>query len=124
MEKVTRERVLDALCAIRCGAADTEEALHKQAGDALRAAGFLPEHEKRLGPRCRIDFLVGEIGIEIKKSRPQRSALISQLSRYAQCGQIEELIVIAPRGVDMPAMIGGKRVTMLSLERLWGIWLP
>ena len=43
---------------------------------------------------------------------------------YAACAQVESLVVIAPRGVDLPRTIGGKRVTMLGLERLWGISLP
>ena len=64
------------------------------------------------------------VGLEIKKNKPQRAALLAQLERYAACPQVDELIVIAPRGVSVPKMIGGKRVTMLALERLWGISLP
>ncbi len=33
-------------------------------------------------------------------------------------------MIIAPRGVDLPRTVCGKRVTMLGLERLWGISLP
>ena len=118
------EAVLAALRGIRCGAACTEEELHAQALGALSAAGLEPCHEVRLSPRCRIDVMCGGVGIEIKKSRPQRAALLRQLERYAACAQVESLVVIAPRGVDLPRTIGGKRVTMLGLERLWGISLP
>ena len=117
-------RVLEALKTIRCGASDTEEALHMQAARALRAAGIEAIHEARLGPHCRIDFLAGDIGIEIKKKRPERSRLAAQLARYAACAQVRALIVVAPHGVDLPGSIGGKRITMLALERLWGICLP
>ena len=68
--------------------------------------------------------LVGDIGVEIKKKRPQRAPLVAQLTRYANCPQIARLIVLAPRGVDLPKSIGGKPVTMMSLEKLWGIMLP
>ena len=118
------EDVVQALLSIRCGAACTEEELHALALGALSAAGLSPQHEVRLAPRCRIDFLAGEIGIEIKKKRPERAKLIAQLSRYAACPQVRELIVVAPRGVNLPRRIGGKPVTMLALERLWGISLP
>ena len=124
MERSEFGRILDALRAVRCGAADTEEALHGQIAGALFAAGIEAQHEVRLAPRCRIDFLVGGVGIEIKKNRPQRSLLIMQLERYAACDQVHELLVIAPRGVSLPKAIGGKRVTVLALERLWGISLP
>lgn len=118
------ERVLSALRAVRCGASATEEELHALAAQAFVAAGIEAQHEARLGPQCRIDFLCGNVGVEIKKSRPERAKLIAQLTRYAACGQVSALVVVAPRGVSLPKAIGGKPVAMLALERLWGIWLP
>lgn len=124
MSEEERERVLKALETIRCPAACTEMELHEQAARAFERFGLPARHEVALGPRCRIDFMVGGIGVEIKKSRPQPAALISQLRRYAACAQVEELIVVAPRGVNLPKTALGKRVTMVGLERLWGISLP
>ena len=109
---------------MRVGAADSEEQLHRQAAEAFANAGLEAAHEVSLAPRCRIDFMVGDIGVEIKKKRPQRAPLVAQLTRYANCPQIARLIVLAPRGVDLPKSIGGKPVTMMSLEKLWGIMLP
>ena len=117
-------RVADALGTIRCSASAAEEELHAQVAQALGAAGLEAEHEVRLAPRCRIDFMVGEIGIEIKKKRPERAKLAAQLARYAACTQVSALIVVAPQGVNLPRTIGGKPVTMIALERLWGISLP
>ena len=116
--------IMDALCTIRCGASSSEEELHVQVSSALAAAGIGAVHEARLAARCRIDFLAGNVGIEIKKRRPEREKLLAQLTRYADCEQIEQLLVVAPRGVNLPKQIDGKPVTMLALERLWGIWLP
>lgn len=118
------QRVADALGTIRCSASAAEDELHAQVAQALGAAGIEAAHEVRLAPRCRIDFLAGKIGIEIKKKRPERAKLIAQLARYAACPQVRALIVVAPRGVNLPRRIGGKPVTMLALERLWGISLP
>ena len=117
-------RVAEALGAIRCSASAAEEELHTQVAQALGAAGIEAAHEVRLTPRCRIDFMAGGIGIEIKKKRPERAKLIAQLARYAACPQVCALIVVAPRGVNLPRRIGEKPVTMLALERLWGISLP
>lgn len=116
--------VTAALGTLRVGAADSEKRLHEQAAEAFARAGLEAAHEVRLAPRCRIDFMVGGVGVEIKKKRPQRTPLIAQLTRYASCPQVERLVVLAPRGVDLPKSIGGKPVTMMSLERLWGIMLP
>ena len=118
------ERILRAMETIRCGAACTEEELHAQIARALSEHGLDAQHEVRLAPRCRIDFMCGGVGIEIKKNRPERAKLIAQLSRYAVCDQVEALVVAAPRGVNLPREIAGKRVTMVALERLWGISLP
>ena len=104
------ERAKAAIEAMRIGAADTEEEIHMQAARMFENAGLAAEHEVRLAPRCRIDFMVG--------------ALTAQLARYAACPQVERLLVLAPRGVDLPNRIGGKPVTMMSLEKLWGISLP
>ena len=116
--------VIEAIKTIRCGAAATEEELHMLVARALDVAGIGAKHEARLASRCRIDFLAGDIGIEIKKNRPDRTKLIAQLSRYADCACISQLVVIAPRAVHLPRRIGGKPGAMVALERLWGIWLP
>ena len=124
MDAEQMQRIRAAICAIRCGAADTEEMLHSSVHAALENAGFSPVHEARLAPRCRIDFLVEDLGIEIKKSRPSPALLKRQLARYATCEQVGALLVIAPRGVNLPKTIGGKPVAQIALERLWGIALP
>lgn len=118
------ERVLAAISVIRCPAVCEESELHALALRALDDAGLAPRHEVTLAPGCRIDVMCGGVGIEIKKSRPQPARLRRQLERYAACDAVEQLVVIAPRGVNLPQRIGGKRVAMVALERLWGIWLP
>ena len=124
MEEREMQRLVQAICSVRCGAAQSEGELHDLVKHALEAAGFSPVHEARLAPRCRIDFLVDDLGIEIKKSRPNPAQLKRQLARYADCDAIASLLVIAPRGVNLPKTIGGKPVLQIGLERLWGISLP
>lgn len=117
-------RIVRAMETIRCGASCTEEELHAQVAQVLMACGLEAEHEVRLAPRCRIDFMCGDVGIEIKKNKPERAKLIAQLTRYAACDRVKMLVVAAPRGVRLPDRIGGKPVIMVALERLWGISLP
>ncbi len=124
MQGAELERVLSALLALRCGASMTEAELHALCAHAFEDAELAAQHEARLAPRCRIDFLIGDIGIEIKKRRPERAKLLAQLERYAACEQVAQLVVVAPRGLNLPACVGGKRVTLVALERLWGIALP
>ena len=118
------ERVIQALETIRCPAVCEEAELHGLIAEALSKAGLQARHEVTLAPRCRIDFMAGGVGVEVKKIRPARGALHRQLLRYAACPQVESLVVVAPRGVNLPRMAAGKRIYMVCLERLWGISLP
>ena len=64
------DRVLDALGTLRSPFAPYEADLHLRVGECLRAAGLPAVHEALLAPGCRIDYLVGGVGVEIKKGRP------------------------------------------------------
>ena len=123
---VTREigRISDALAAVRMPAQPEEYDIHAAVADALRDAGRAFEHEYRLGPRRRIDFRVGRIGIEVKKGRPASSALTAQLRRYMESDALDGAIVVVQRATALPETLGGKPVCLISLNRLWGVALP
>lgn len=115
-------RIAEALSVIRVTKAMPEEyELHAAVAEALSAAGMRFEHEARLAPRCRIDFLCGDTGIEIKKGRVPYARLMAQCERYLACGSVSELIVIAPVTLRIPEKVCGKRVMVLALDRLWGV---
>jgi len=117
-------RLTDALSGIRTPAAPGEYDLHAEVALALQGAGISCEHEYRLAPRCRIDFLSGRIGIEVKKGRPAPADLRKQLTRYLESDVLDAVIVVVQHAVTLPNAIGGKPVVQLSLNRLWGIALP
>jgi hypothetical protein len=98
--------------------------IHTQVAEALGAAGLSFAHEYRLGPRCRIDFRVGRIGIEVKKGRPAPSELTKQLRRYLESDALDGMIVVTQRVTALPATINGKPVKLITLNRLWGVALP
>ena len=117
-------RVADALASVRMPAQPEEYDIHAAVADALAAAGLAYVHEYRLGPRNRIDFLVGRVGIEVKKGRPATSDLTRQLRRYLAADALDGLIVVTQRVTAVPGEICGKPVMLVSLNRLWGVALP
>jgi len=116
--------IIDALAAVRMPARPEEYDIHAQVASALGAAGLEYAHEYRLGPRRRIDFKVGRVGIEVKKGRPASSDLAKQLGRYLTSEELDAVIVVTQRVARVPAAIGGKPVYIVSLNRLWGVALP
>ena len=117
-------RIVSALSAVRMPAQPEEYDIHAAVAAALKDAGLACEHEYRLGPRRRIDFRVGRIGIEVKKGRPAPSELLAQLRRYMESDDLDAVIVVTQRAVALPGTIGGKTVKQVSLNRLWGVALP
>ena len=116
-------RVADALAAVRMPAQPEEYDIHAAVADALSAAGLAFIHEYRLGPRNRIDFLVGRVGIEVKKGRPATSDLTRQLRRYLAADALDGLIVVTQRVTAVPGVICAKPVILVSLNRVWGLAL-
>ena len=116
--------MVQALAAVRVPAQPEEYDIHAAIARALSGAGLEFEHEYRLGPRRRIDFRVGRVGIEVKKGRPASSQLREQLRRYLESDALDAVIVVAQRVTWVPEAICGKPVRLVSLNRLWGVALP
>ncbi|MBR1820701.1 MAG: hypothetical protein IJ769_03660 [Clostridia bacterium] len=117
-------RIAAAIAAVRMPAQPEEYDIHAAIAEALTAAGLEFEHEYKLGPRRRIDFRVGRVGIEVKKGRPATSELTRQLRRYLESDALDGVIVVTQRVTALPGSICGKPVTLVSLNRLWGVALP
>lgn len=118
------QTIVCALSSIRIPAMPGEYDLHADVSAALTRAGIAHIHEYRLAPRCRIDFLAGRIGIEIKKGRPAPTALKEQLTRYLNCDDLDAIIVVVQQTVNLPQTMFCKPVKLVSLNRLWGVALP
>ena len=116
--------VLGALQTMRPPFALYEYDIHQMVEDCLRENGFHYIHEARIGPGCRIDYLVGTVGIEIKKGKPMPQILTRQLVRYAACETVDSLLVVTQRSVKLPKVIEGKPIASLVLSQLWGVALP
>ena len=118
------DRILAALSAIRVPAQPEEYEIHAEIARALDAAGIEYIHECKLGPRRRIDFLCGAIGIEVKKGKPDGTRLRAQLARYLEDGRMRAAVVVLQRPCALPERICGKIVRVVALNRLWGVALP
>ena len=116
--------VTDALKTLRAPLAMGEYDLHRQIAQALTEKRLAFSHEHLLMPRCRIDFLVGDVGIEVKRGRPNKATLLRQVERYLASDALSAIILVMERGFDLPDSILGKPCVVLSLQKLWGIANP
>ena len=65
-----------------------------------------------------IDFLVGDVGIEVKIEGPAREVL-RQLTRYADDARIKQFVVVAAFPCALPMSIVGKPCVIVDLGRAW-----
>lgn len=119
----TIDQILGALSAIRAPRTRSEYDLHALVADALAVRAIAYQHEARIAPRRRVDFLCGAVGIEIKRGKPVRALLLRQLAAYAESPLLQALVLVADRAPSLPGSILGKPLFSISLERLWGIAL-
>lgn len=113
--------VLKALHGLRAPLPKDEYDLHGLIADALQKAEIDFLHEAHLASRCRIDFLCGDIGIEVKRNRPEKDRTIKQLERYAKTGKLRFLILVSEKSIKLPTQLHGVKVESISLHKLWGI---
>lgn len=118
------DQVWDALNNMRPPFVLYEMDIHKMVEQSLLEAGITFVHEARIGKGCRIDYLAGDVGIEIKKGKPAPTILVRQLARYAACEAVSSMIVVSQRSVKVPRRVGGKPARVLVLPQLWGVALP
>ena len=118
------DAVYRALQEMRPPFAPYETDLHQLVGKTLAQNDLPYTHEARIAPGCRIDYLVGDIGVEIKKGKLSPDTITRQLLRYAACEAVAGLILVTQRSVRLPATIAGKPLRILSLPQLWGVSLP
>ena len=116
------DRVRRSIESIRAPLTRSEYELHELVADALYRGGLTAEHEVPIAPRCRIDFCVGDVGIEVKRGKPNPVRLRSQCERYLASDRI--LVLVVDTRAGLPERINGKPLTVIGLNRLWGITLP
>jgi acyl-CoA thioesterase FadM len=96
----------------------SEQAVQEGVAAVLREAGVDFKREVRLGPGSVIDFLVGELGVEVKL-KSSLSAVTRQLHRYAQVTRVGSLLLVTAqlRLCRVPTSLNGKPVAVAALVR-------
>lgn len=92
----------------------TESALQADLCAALRSAGHDVNAEVVLSPTDRIDFLIGDVGIECKL-KWSRSKVAEQLIRYTESPRINSLILVTTSAIlarGWPDRINDKPLTV------------
>ncbi len=118
------DRVLAALRELRIGVTPDEYKIQELIADALARKDIPFQKEYRLAPRNRIDFYIEDgIGLEVKRGKPNRSAVTGQLERYASFEEIRAVILVVERNVNIPGRIMDKPCILFGLNRLWGVAL-
>lgn len=97
---------------------DNEKLLQAQMATVLEASGVTFSAEHVLSPGNRIDFLIGDVGIEAK-IKGQRRAILRQCERYASHDAIGALIVITNAAMGLPPEINGKPIHVFNLGKAW-----
>lgn len=118
------QQVTNALMELRSPFALYEADIHGWVACRLSEAGLPFRHEAVIGKGCRVDFLVGDVAVEIKKGKPNPTVLTTQLTRYAACEGVAGLVVLTQRQVKLPGTVLGKPVKQITLSQLWGVALP
>ena len=86
--------VVSAISRVRVPAMPGEYDLHSMIAAALDGAEIPYEHEFRLAPRCRLDFMCAGVAVEVKKGRPDGRELVRQLTRYMEKDEVREMLVV------------------------------
>lgn len=115
------EAIISALRTLRIPLVTDEYQLQALVSQALEKRGIPYVKEARLGPRCRVDFLCGSVVVEVKRGKPRRALLLSQLRRYAAQESVTAVILVVERTADLPRTALGKPCAVVALNRLWGV---
>lgn len=110
------ELVLGVLARTRfCWA--TEDDLQRALAAALDATGLEVRREVRLDKHCRIDLVVGRVGIEVKVAGSWRD-VARQVSRYRDSEYLDAVVVVTSKPLHrrlvekLPVSMAGKPVVV------------
>jgi len=117
------EQLVEILRSIRFPFLTEEAQIHEIIANALKEAKLDYTHEYKLGTHARIDFFVDGVGIEIKKGRVSRAALLVQLRKYAVYDVLCAIIVVTQQGISLPKSICHKPIVSIHMYQSWSVSL-
>ena len=125
VRKMDIEKVIDALRTLRVGTTIAEFDLQNKIATALYVAEIPYDREHLLGKGSRVDFLAGGVAIEVKKGKPNRAKLVTQIDRYAAYDDVVAVVIVVETSLFIPIKetSNGKPCAVVGLQKLWGIAL-
>lgn len=85
----------------------------------LAEAGIAHEREVWLNDKDRIDFVAGDVGIEVKVKGYSKMQIYRQMERYAKCDWLATLVLVTNVPMGMPPEIDGVPVYVVNLAKAW-----
>lgn len=121
---MTVERLIKILENLRIREVLSEYEIHNMIAELLYQNNIVYEHEAKIGPRCRVDFLVDGIAIEVKRGKPDTATVTKQVERYCASPEVTALILVTERAlIHYPKENNGKPVRVVALSTNWGVAL-
>ena len=109
--------ILNVLAARRFSLA-REKDTQAEIATAFDLAGLAYQREHDLGGRNIVDFLLNDVGLEIKIGGSKR-AIYSQCERYCETKKLSALILCTNVAIGFPAAIAGVPCYVASLGKGW-----
>lgn len=95
-----------------------EKRLQADMGAELSKAGIAHRREVVLAPGDIVDFMVGDIAVEVKIKGARRE-IYRQCERYCQHETVRSLVLATNVAMGMPAFISGRPILVAHLSRGW-----
>lgn len=95
-----------------------EKALQVELAKVFADNGIEAKREVRLGVGDIIDFMIGDIGMEVK-IKGGRRAIYHQCERYCRYPEVKQFILLTNVPMGFPPEIDGTSCFVISLARAW-----
>lgn len=116
---VLTKRVVEIIARARVDLSD-EKRTQRDIAEVFTAAQIPFEREVKLTKKDIVDFMVGDVAVEVKlKTGTSKMDIYRQLERYADSEKVKALVLVTNLAMGLPETIKGKPVYFVSLGRAW-----
>ncbi len=95
-----------------------ELSIHRKMAENFDRLGIAYEREVVLSDDSRIDFLIGNLGIEVK-IKGSKKAIYYQCERYCKFDRISELVLLTNVPMVFDSHILGKPFHIIQMGKAW-----
>lgn len=101
-----------------CLPLNAEKAAQAALEDLLKLNGVEFEREVALSPADIVDFMIGDIAVEMKLKGSVMD-IYRQLCRYAAHDRVKGLVLLTSKAMSLPELINDKPARVVSMSRAW-----